>query len=746
MLFSLQGSYAQTAKAAGKQAAIQDKVRALLEKMTPEEKVGQMTQVAIDLIMKDGGNQEIDEEKLRRAIVEKKVGSILNVKWTAYSLDKWHEIITRIQEVATRETPNKIPVLYGIDAIHGANYILEGTVFPHNIGMAASRNDELVEKAAHIAAIQTRASGIRWNFDPVLGVGRQPLWPRFEETFGEDPLLAGNMGSAAVRGYEGDGLGAPTAVASCIKHYLAYSVPNTGKDRTPAYFPEIMVRELLLPPFRQAAEAGSSSVMINSGELNGVPLHASHYWLTEVLRGELGFKGLAVSDWEDVIRLHTRHRVADSPKEAVRMAVMAGIDMSMVPNNYSFYDYLLELLKEGQVPMARIDEAAGRILTLKMELGLFDNPFPEVEAIARFENDSYAATALEAARESLTLLKNRAAVLPLPKDSKILLAGPGANNLGSLHGSWSFTWLGREERLYPESTLTIKEALEKKLNGGKLICRAVPDYHAYENYDALQLQEDARQADYIILCLGEEAYAESPGTITDLSLDPRQLNLAQAAILAGKPVILVLAEGRPRILSPVEPGMDAVLLAGRPGSRGAEAIADVLFGDYNPNGILPFSYPRRTGDFTLYDHKFTETVTEPHTGPNGNHGYDPQWPFGLGLSYTTFEYGDIRLSSTTLRPEGKITATIAVRNTGQRDGKVAVDLYTRDLYASITPPQQRLRAYRKVMVPAGKSVEVSFTITPGMLSFVNSGLKRVTEPGGFEVMIGDKKAGFTYEE
>ncbi|HMQ61150.1 MAG TPA: glycoside hydrolase family 3 protein, partial [Flavilitoribacter sp.] len=421
------------------------KVKDLMARMTIEEKVGQMTQVTIDMVMQDQGNQNIDEAKLRTAILDKKVGSILNVKWYGYDLAKWHEIISRIQDVAVGESPHKIPVLYGIDAIHGANYILGGTLFPHNIGMAATRNDELVKAAAKITAAETRASGIRWNFDPVLDVGRQPLWPRFEETFGEDTYLTGQMGSAVIQAYEEDGLEEITAVASCMKHYLGYSVPLSGKDRTPAYIPETQLREIFLPPFEKAVKAGASTIMINSGEVNGVPVHASHFLLTDVLRGELGFEGLAVSDWEDVIRLHTRHKIAATPKEAVMLAVNAGIDMSMVPLDYSFYDLLLELVKEGKVSEKRIDEAVERILLLKFRLGLFDNPYPEEAAKNQFGRPEYSQTALNAALESITLLKNEGNILPLTGNPKILVAGPGANNKASLHGSWSFSWQGQDE-------------------------------------------------------------------------------------------------------------------------------------------------------------------------------------------------------------------------------------------------------------------------------------------------------------
>ena len=726
-------------------AGMMQKVKDLMAKMTIEEKVGQMTQVTIDMVMQDQGNQNIDEAKLRTAVLDKKVGSILNVKWYGYDLAKWHEIISRIQDVAVGETPHKIPILYGIDAIHGANYILGGTLFPHNIGMAATRNDELVKAAAKITAAETRASGIRWNFDPVLDVGRQPLWPRFEETFGEDTYLTGQMGSTVIQAYEEDGLEEITAVASCMKHYLGYSVPLSGKDRTPAYIPETQLREIFLPPFEKAVKAGASTIMINSGEVNGVPVHASHFLLTDVLRGELGFEGLAVSDWEDVIRLHTRHKIAATPKEAVMLAVNAGIDMSMVPLDYSFYDLLLELVKEGKVSEKRIDEAVARILLLKFRLGLFDNPYPEEAAKSLFGRPEYSRTALNAALESVTLLKNEGAILPLTGNQKILVAGPGANNKASLHGSWSFSWQGQDESLYPADTKTIVQALTERLGAQNVVCRAVPDYRAAVNFDPALLKRDATSADLIVLCLGEEAYAESPGIISDLNLDEHQTDLAKAAIQTGKPVILVLTEGRPRIISPIEPGIKAILLAYRPASRGADAIADLLTGKANPSGVLPFSYPRQTGDLLTYDHKFTETVREPGAGEFDNGGYDPQWPFGFGLSYTEFRFSGLKLDKSVLKAGQTLEVSVTVSNTGSLPGKAAVDLYTHDLFASVTPSERKLRKYAKVELAPGESKTINFTLSPEDLSFINEKQQRIVEPGEFEVLIGDRKAGFTYE-
>jgi beta-glucosidase len=728
---------------------IDKRVSQLLSSMSLEEKVGQMTQVTIDLILKDDSNTEIDEKKLREAIIERKVGSILNIKGNAYSLEKWHEIIRRVQEVATKETPRGIPIVYGIDAIHGQNYTQGATLFPHNIGMAASRNDELAAKAARITAMECRASGIPWNFDPVLGLGRQPLWGRFEETYGEDVYLAGNMGAAVIEAYQGDSLSSPISVAACMKHFLGYSVPHSGKDRTPAYIPETQLRELFVPPFQRAVDAGVATVMVNSGEINGIPVHGSPFYLTRLLREEMGFTGLTVSDWEDVKRLYTRHRVAKNPKEAVKIAVNSGIDMSMVPYDYSFADYLKELVEEGEVLMSRIDEAVARILRVKFALGLFEKPFSYEEALENFGKPAYKKVALQAALESMTLLKNETVngrpVLPLPKGVKVLLAGPAAHSRTALHGSWTYVWQGDNEEQYPDETMTIKEAMEQRIGKNKLICSSVREYGSAENVNIDQLKKDAKQADVIILAMGEDAYAESPGLLNDLMLDRDQLALAKAAIDTGKPVILVLAEGRPRIIEPIEGGCPGILLAYRPGSRGAEAIAQVLFGDYNPGGALPFTYPRYTGDLLTYDHKFSETIRETAPGVFDNEGYNPQFPFGHGLSYTTFVCSGLKLSRSKLREGEELEVRVSLKNTGSRAGSKVVDLFARDLFASVTPPMRKLRRYARVFLAPGESKEVVFSLTTDDLSFINAEGKRVCEPGAFELMVADLEAGFEVE-
>ncbi len=724
-------------------------VAALLSNMSLEEKVGQMTQVTIDLILKDESTTEVDPQKLKVAIVDKKVGSILNVKGHAYTLEEWHTIINSIQEIAMKETPNAIPVLYGIDAIHGASYLLGGTLFPHNIGIAATRNPNLAGKAAHITALETRATGIRWNFDPVVGMGREPLWSRFEETFGEDVFLTSSMGSSVIKAYEKDDLRKAEAVASCMKHFIGYSVPASGKDRTPSYIPERQLREIFLPPFQKAVEAGTSTVMVNSGEVNGIPVHANPYLLKTILRGELGFEGLAVSDWEDIIRLHTRHKMASSPEEAVKLAVNAGIDMSMIPLDYSFHDYLIELVNDGEVSMHRIDEAVSRILKLKVELGLFDNPAIEENAIENFGKPEYKEVAKQLALESITLLKNQSNILPLEGVNKILIAGPCANNIPSMHGSWSFTWQGNDPRFYPESTQTVLEAFGdsfgKENSDMSIISRSNPRFDHPDNYDTNKLMADAKLADAIILCLGENSYAEGPGVIDDLTLDSRQIELAEAAIQTGKPIILVLIQGRPRVISSIEREMDAIINAYRPGSQGASAIVDVITGKYNPSGRLPFTYPKKTGDIVLYDHKFSETIREdlPNTYAGG--AYRPQWAFGFGLSYSTFKYSKLKLNKETLTEGGNIEITLSVTNAGKRAGQHIVELYASDVYASVTPSNKKLKGFDKIYLEPGESKVVNFTLSDNDLAFVGADNQWITEPGEFEVSVGDLRATFNYQ-
>lgn len=721
----------------------QQKVDALIKKMSLEEKVGQMTQVTLGVVgtAVDG---EINAAALKKAVVDYNVGSILNVTGHALTVAQWHDIIKKIQD-EVKNTKNKIPVIYGLDGIHGQTYTLDATLFPQNIGMAATRNPALAIAATKVAAKELRASGVRWNFAPVLDIGRQPLWSRFPETYGEDVYIGKTMGAAVIKAYEEDGLRNTTAVASCMKHFLGYSASRTGKDRTPIYLPEIEMREYYLPQFREAVKAGASTIMINSSEINGEPVHASKYLLTDVLRKELGFQGVIVTDWEDIKRLHDRHNVASTPRAAVVMAVNAGIDMSMVPTDFSFYDLLIEAAKKGEVPMTRIDDAVRRILLLKYNLGLFDNPYAEPAAAANFGKQEYQNLALDAAHEAMTLLKNKNNVLPLSKNKKILIAGPSAQSISALNGCWSYTWQGKDEQWYPADSKTIYQAFTDKLGAANVITTTGKGFDNVLNYDAKTLTAAASGVDAIVLCIGENAYAESPGNIRDLALPNDQVALVNAAAATGKPVILILTEGRPRFITGIEPVASGILMAYWSGKKTAEAVADVIFGDYNPNGILPFSYPRSMGEIVMYDRKPTEEVREVFND-NVGAGYDPLFAFGYGLSYTSFEYSNLQLSSTKLSGAAKLTVSVTIKNTGSRAGKHTIELYTRDMYASITPNMKRLRAFQKIDLNAGESKTVTFLIDKNDLAFVNAQLKTVTEPGDFEVMVGDKKAGFNYQQ
>jgi len=715
-------------------------VAALLARMTLEEKVGQMTQLEIGMVSNGkGAKTTIDPAKLEKAIAKYGIGSIINVADEEFTIDQWHEIIRQIQESAQR-TRLKIPVLYGIDSIHGVNYAAGSTLFPQEIGMAATWNPELMKRAAEITALETRACGIPWNFSPVLDLGRQPLWPRFYETFGEDPYLAKVMGVATVRGYEGTNIAETNHVAACLKHYLGYSFPLSGRDRSPALIPENYLREYFMPTFQAAIAAGAHSIMVNSGEINGVPVHASHYLLTDVLRNELGFRGMVVSDWEDIKKLVTQHRVAATEKEATRIAVMAGIDMSMVPSDYSFSDNLIALVKEGAVPQARIDEAVGRILRLKFDLALSNSPMPDTTLKSKFGSAASRAISLEAARESITLLKNSNNLLPLAGGIKILVTGPTADSLVSLNNGWSHTWQGTKSELYPKDRLTILGAIEAK--AGKQNVSYVPGSALDKEVNIAEAAEAARNADVAIVCIGEGAYAETPGNIEDLTLDGAQLKLAGAVSAMGKPVVIVLVEGRPRIINRIADGAAAILMAYNPGNEGGQAIVDVLFGDYNPGGKLPFTYPRYANALIPYDHKPYELQDTSY----GNTAFKPQFEFGYGLSYTTFAYSDLRVEPKSVSGDAEIAVSVMVKNTGRRSGYEVVQLYVSDLVASITPPGKRLKRFAKVHLEPGQSKTLRFTLRRDDLSFVGANNKSIVEPGEFEVMVAGLTKRFTLSQ
>jgi len=716
---------------------IDKKVDALIAQMTLEEKVGQMTEVTSDVVSTTkNGVHEIDPEKIKEAILKYHVGSILNVSGHAYDRKHWYEVISSIQAEAAQDRL-KIPVIYGIDAIHGVTYTLGSTLFPQEIAMAATFNRQIAYQAGTITAYETRASYIPWNYSPVLDLGKNPLWPRIYETFGEDPYLGKTMGASIIHGYQGSDVGDKYHVAACMKHYLGYGDPLDGKDRTPAWIPDRYMREYFLPQFAEAVKEGAKTLMINSGEINGVPLHASHYMLTDVLRGELHFDGIAVSDWRDIEYLHDRHHIAATQKDAVMIAVNAGVDMSMVPYEYSFYNYLIELAKEGKVPIWRIDQAVHRILKVKYELGLFERPVGNPDDYPKFGSEEFRKVSLQAATEAITLLKNTNNVLPLKKDMKVLVTGPTANTMRSLDGGWSYTWQGEQSDNFAVGKNNILKAIQQKIGKDNVTYEPGASFDSLKNVD--DAVKAAKNADAIVLCLGELSYTENVGNIDDLNLPWAQTQLALELAKTGKPIILVLAEGRPRVVTEAESHSAATIMMYLAGNEGGDALANILFGDANPSGRLPYTYPRAPDALVNYYRKNLE---------NGNsddsHGYNPLYEFGFGLSYTSFSYSNLHLSQPNLKDGETMMVTVDVKNTGLREGLESVLLYTRQEYASIAPDFKRLRAYQKIDLKPGELKTVSFKITPRDLAFVNDLSKTVTEPGEFKIMIGDQVANFNF--
>lgn len=716
---------------------IKDEVAKLVGKMTLEEKVGQMTQLTIQAISKKQGNKdqhhELDLQRLEEVIVKYHVGSILNVYDKAHEINYWHEVINKIQDVATKKTRLNIPVMYGIDAIHGATYTLNSTLFPQALGMASTWNREIAKKTGEITALETYASGIPWNFNPVLDLGRQHLWPRLWETYGEDVFLASEMGYNYIKASQENASVPKNRFTTCLKHYVGYSFPLNGLDRTPAWISERMLREYFLPPFEAGVKAGALTVMVNSGEIDGIPGHANYHLLTEVLRGEMNFQGFVVSDWEDIKRLFTRDRVADSPKEAVRLAVMAGVDMSMVPQDLSFYELLVELVKENKVPMSRIDEAVSRILYVKMKIGLFENPYPDKTYLSKFATPENTQANLDAAHESIVLLKNDKNILPLKKDKQIFVTGPTSRMLSVLNGGWTITWQGNEESLMQQDKKTVVDAMVSEVSSKKIIFNEGCSFDKMLDVDnAVNL---AKQADVVVLCLGESAYCETPGNITDLTLPKAQIEYAKKIIATGKPVVLVMLEGRPRVITEIADKVDGIVVAFLPGMQGGVAISDVLFGNVNPSGKLPITYPKSVNGITLYDYKPIEFF-------DGNK-YDPLFPFGHGLSYTKFTYSNLKLNATEMTENGEIKVTVDVKNSGDKKGKEVVQLYLTDVFGSVSRPNKQLKGFDKIELSPGETKTVTFVINKDHLSFIGLQNKRIVEKGDFVVTVKDLQAKFS---
>ncbi len=696
-------------------------VEKLIADMTLEDKVGEMTQLTIDMVSVGApyALQEphtFDEEKLQNVLVDLKVGSILNCGGHAYTRDHWEKIIRTIQDYAVNKKESGIPVLYGIDAIHGTNYTTGATLFPQQLGQAATWNLDLAKACGEVTAYETRASGIPWTFSPVLDIGRDARWPRLWETYGEDMHLASELGVAYIDGLQGDDMSDAHKVASCMKHFLGYSVTLRGRDRTQAWIPERQLREYFLPTFQAAMDAGSKTIMINSGEMNGIPVHANSKILVDLLRDELGFTGLAVTDWEDVGYLVSRHKVAKDFKEAIKISINAGIDMAMVPTDASFPTILAELVNEGQVPMSRIDESVKRILLVKKELGLFDTPVVDFASYTDFASAKHEAKALMTAEESIVLVKNKENFLPLNAEKNILVVGPNADRLSAMNGGWTGTWQGDNPMYDTKGKLTVLAALKAKSQGKVSFAEADQAVNA------------AASADVIVACLGEGPYTEKPGDLDDLNLDEDQIELIKALKETGKPIVLVMLEGRPRVIRKIVDDAEAILVGFLPGDEGGKAIANVLYGDVNPSGKLPVTYPRFSNDIVTYDHKGTDKIDRKF----GTDAFNPQWEFGYGLSYTQFSYSNLLVSPTS----NGMHVSVTVTNDGAIKGKEVVQVYVQDLVATITPSAKRLRAFDKIELAPGSSRSLSFMISKEDLSFVGVDNKWVFEPGEFKVECG----------
>ena len=721
---------------------IEKKVDALLKQMTLEEKVGQMAQVSIESLGSTKNQAFSFSDKLKDAVANYKIGSILNTPGLQTAAD-WNRIISEIHQTA-QQTKLKIPVLYGLDDIHGVNYVAGATLFPQQIGQAASWNRQLVFNAGVITAYEGRAAGVPWTFSPVLDLGTNPVWPRIWEGYGEDPFLGSELGVQFVKAVQ-EPLGNKEKLIVSLKHYMAYSDPKSGKDRTDAWIPDHYLREYHLPAFTAAINANARNVMVNSALINGIPTHINKQLLTGILKNELGFTGFIVTDWQDIENVYRRDKMTKDVKEAIGLAINAGIDMSMIPYDYkAFCTDLIALVKEGKVTPARIDDAVRRILRVKYEIGLFETPVTYLKDYPKFGSAAFEQEAYNMAAESITLLKNTNNVLPLRANAKVLVTGPNANSMRTLNGGWTYSWQGDQTDEYATKYNTILEALQKKLGAGNVIYEQGVAYKTPGKYfeDTVLNMEAAVQAaanvDYVLLCIGENSYTETPGNTNDLTLSANQLALAHALIKTGKPVVLILNEGRPRIISSIEPGAAAIVDVFLPGNFGADALVDILTGTVNPSGKLPLTYPRYVNDLAGYIRKPSEGSGNPQGGES-----NPQYPFGFGLSYTSFSYNNVSISKNSFDPTETATITVNVTNTGNKAGKEVVQLYISDLIASLTPDVKRLRGFEKVDLKPGESKTVTFQIPLKQLAFVGTDLKKHLEAGEFNLQVGNQSKLFS---
>lgn len=728
---------------------IEAQVEQTLKKLTLEEKIGQMMELVTDLF---GANDKngvfyIDEHKTDSILSRYKIGSILNAPNTcAPTAKQWEKYISQIQKISMKRIG--IPCVFGLDQNHGSTYTQGGTLFPQNINVAATFNREIARRSAEATAYETRAVSVPWTYSPTVDLGRDARWPRIWENFGEDCYLSSEMGKAMVYGFQGED---PNNIdqyhiATSMKHFMGYGVPWTGKDRTPAYISPADLREKHFAPFLAGLQAGALTVMVNSASVNGVPMHANKEFLTGWLKEETGWDGVLITDWADINNLYTREMVAKDKKDALRIAINAGIDMIMEPYSCDACGYLVELVKEGKIPMSRIDDACRRVLRMKYRLDLFRNPTQKLKNYPKFGGEEFAKLALEGATESMVLLKNEGNILPLQHGKKILLTGPNANQMRCLDGGWSYTWQGHRADEFAGKYNTIYEAFCNEYGKENVILNQGVTYNEKGKYweeNEPQIQEAvaaAKDADVIVACIGENSYTETPGNLTDLWLSENQRNLVKALAQTGKPVILVLNEGRPRLIADIEPLAQGIINILIPGNMGGDALANLVSGKSNFSGKMPYTYPKEINSLANYDFKKSEEVGTMEGAYDYNAKITQQWGFGYGLSYTSYKYSNLKVSQSDFRHGDIIKVSVDVKNTGKVAGKESVLLFSSDLIASIVPDGRRLRAFDKVELQPGETKTVTFELKADDLAFVGWNGKWRLEEGDFKLMIADQSA------
>lgn len=728
---------------------IEAQVEQTLKKLTLEEKIGQMMELVTDLF---GANDKngvfyIDEKKTDSILSRYKIGSILNAPNTcAPTAKQWEKYIAQIQKISMKRIG--IPCVFGLDQNHGSTYTQGGTLFPQNINVAATFNREIARRSAEATAYETRAVSVPWTYSPTVDLGRDARWPRIWENFGEDCYLSSEMGKAMVYGFQGED---PNNIdqyhiATSMKHFMGYGVPWTGKDRTPAYISPADLREKHFAPFLAGLQAGALTVMVNSASVNGVPMHANKEFLTGWLKEETGWDGVLITDWADINNLYTREMVAKDKKDALRIAINAGIDMIMEPYSCDACGYLVELVKEGKIPMSRIDDACRRVLRMKYRLDLFKNPTQKLKNYPKFGGEEFAKLALGGATESMVLLKNEGNILPLQHGKKILLTGPNANQMRCLNGGWSYTWQGHRADEFAGKYNTIYEAFCNEYGKENVILNQGVTYNEKGKYweeNEPQIQEAvaaAKDADVIVACIGENSYTETPGNLTDLWLSENQRNLVKALAQTGKPVILVLNEGRPRLIADIEPLAQGIINILIPGNMGGDALANLVSGKSNFSGKMPYTYPKEINSLANYDFKKSEEVGTMEGAYDYNAKITQQWGFGYGLSYTSYKYSNLKVSQSDFRHGDIIKVSVDVKNTGKVAGKESVLLFSSDLIASIVPDGRRLRAFDKVELQPGETKTVTFELKADDLAFVGWNGKWRLEEGDFKLMIADQSA------